>query len=131
MSAAARVVRPGGSIVVAAECRDGIPDHGSFGRLLREAGGVDDLLARIRSPGFLMDDQWEAQILALIVKRADVYVHADGLTPEQIALARLRPCASVDDQVAALLEKYGRDARVCVLPEGPQTVPFCTARRNP
>ena len=131
MSAAARVVRPGGSIVVAAECRDGIPDHGSFGRLLREAGGVDDLLARIRSPGFLMDDQWEAQILALIVKRADVYVHADGLTPEQIALARLRPCASVDDQVAALLEKYGRDARVCVLPEGPQTVPSCTARRSP
>jgi lactate racemase len=131
MSAAARVVRPGGSIIVAAECRDGLPDHGSFGRLLRESGNVDDLLARIRSPGFLMDDQWEAQILALIVKRADVYVHADGLTPGEIALARLRPCASVDDQLAALLKHYGRDARVCVLPEGPQTVPYCTPRRNP
>jgi nickel-dependent lactate racemase len=130
MSAAARVTRPGGSIIVAAECRDGIPEHGSFGRLLRDAGDVDDLLARIRSPGFLMDDQWEAQILALIVKRADVYVHADGLTPEQIALARLRPCASVDGQLAALLEKYGRNARVCVLPEGPQTVPSCAARMD-
>jgi nickel-dependent lactate racemase len=131
MSAAARITRPGGSIIVAAECRDGLPDHGSFGQLLREAKDVEDLLARVRAPGFRMDDQWEAQILALIVEKADVYVHADGLTPEQITLAKLRPCASVDDQVAALLEKYGRNARICVLPEGPQTVPYCTARRNP
>jgi nickel-dependent lactate racemase len=128
MSAAARVTRPGGSIVVAAECRDGLPDHGSFGRLLREAAGVDGLLSRIRTPGFAMDDQWEAQILALIVQRADVYVRADGLTPQQIAQARLRPCTSVDAQVDRLLEKYGRNARVCVLPEGPQTVPYCTGR---
>lgn len=130
MSAAARVTRPGGSIVVAAECRDGLPDHGSFGRLLREAGSVDDLLARIRSPGFVMDDQWEAQILALIVKRADVYVHADGLAPEQIAMARCRPCASVDDTVRMLLEKYGTHARMCVLPEGPQTVPYLATPRD-
>jgi lactate racemase len=130
MSAAARISRPGGSIIVAAECRDGIPDHGSFGGLLREAKGVDDLLARIRAPGFRMDDQWEAQILALIVKKADVYVHADGLTPRQISGAWLLPCASIDDQVGALLEKYGRDARVCVLPEGPQTVPYCAPRSD-
>jgi nickel-dependent lactate racemase len=128
MSAAARVTRPGGSIIVAAECWDGIPDHGSFGRLLREARDVDDLLARIRAPGFSMDDQWQAQILALIVKKADVYVHAGGLTPEQITQAKLRPCPSIDDQVAVLLRKYGANARVCVLPEGPQTVPYCAPR---
>lgn len=125
MSAAARIVRPGGSIVVAAECWDGIPEHGSFGRLLREAKDVDELLARIRAPGFAMDDQWQAQIMALIVKKADVYVHADGLTREQIETAKLKPCPSIDGQVAQLLRKYGPDARICVLPEGPQTVPYC------
>jgi hypothetical protein len=31
MSAAAKVVKPGGAIIIAAECWDGIPDHGSFG----------------------------------------------------------------------------------------------------
>ena len=35
MSAAAEVVRPGGTIICAAECRDGLPDHGSYGALLR------------------------------------------------------------------------------------------------
>ena len=36
MSAAAEIVRPGGTIICAAECRDGLPDHGSYGRLLQE-----------------------------------------------------------------------------------------------
>ena len=34
MSAAATVVKPGGMIVCAAECRDGFPDHGSYREVL-------------------------------------------------------------------------------------------------
>lgn len=124
MSAAARITRPGGSIIIAAECWDGIPVHGSFGTLLRETRDADDLLARIRAPGFMMDDQWQAQILALIVKKADVFVRADGLTAAQITQAKLRPCASIDEQLLLLVKKYGRTAKICVLPEGPQTVPY-------
>ncbi len=124
MSAAARITRPGGSIIVAAECWDGIPDHGSFGKLLREAGDADELLARIRADGFMMDDQWQAQILALVVKKAHVFVHADGLTPQQITGAKLTPCGSIEEQLGRLLRTYGDAARVCVLPDGPQTVPF-------
>ncbi len=124
MSAAAKVVKPGGSIVVAAECWDGIPDHGSFGKLLREARDADDLLAMIRKEGFMMDDQWQAQILALIAKKADIYVHASGLSAEKIREAKLRPCASIDDLVAELVAKYGKGTKICVLPEGPQTIPY-------
>ena len=124
MSAAARITRPGGSIIVAAECWDGIPDNGSFGKLLREAGDADELLARIRADGFMMDDQWQAQILALVVKKAHVFVHADGLTPQQITGAKLTPCGSIEEQLGRLLRTYGDAARVCVLPDGPQTVPF-------
>jgi hypothetical protein len=36
----------------------------------------------------------------------------------------LLPCASIEDTVAALLENYGLEARICVLPEGPQTIPY-------
>ena len=35
MSAASQVVKPGGAIIIAAECWDGIPDHGLYGQLLR------------------------------------------------------------------------------------------------
>ena len=52
MSAAAAIVKPGGTIICAAECRDGIPDHGPYGSILREravAGGAarDDRGARL------------------------------------------------------------------------------------
>jgi nickel-dependent lactate racemase len=124
MSAAARITRQGGAILIAAECWDGIPDHGSFGRLLRETRDADELLARIRADGFMMDDQWQAQILALLVKKAQVFVHAGGLTPAQITQAKLRPCVSIEEQLRLLLQSRGPGARVCVLPEGPQTVPY-------
>ncbi|UCD27505.1 MAG: nickel-dependent lactate racemase, partial [Planctomycetota bacterium] len=37
MSAAVQIVRPGGSIIIVSQCWDGVPEHGQFGRLLREA----------------------------------------------------------------------------------------------
>jgi nickel-dependent lactate racemase len=126
MSAAARVVRQGGSIIVAAECWDGIPEHGEYANLLREAESPQALLARITSPGFSCHDQWEAQLQALIQLRADVYVYSDGLSDEQIREALLTPCRRIEDTLAELLDRYGPDATICVLPEGPQTVPYVT-----
>ncbi len=123
MSAAARVVRQGGSIVVAAECWDGIPEHGEYANLLREADSPQALLDRVQAPGFACQDQWEAQIQALIQQRADVYLYSDGLSHEQIRQALLIPCRSIEETLAELLARYGPQASVCVLPEGPQTVP--------
>ena len=51
MSAAAQIVKEGGAIVLAADCWDGIPDHGQYKRLLFEAQGPAELLESIRSAG--------------------------------------------------------------------------------
>ena len=124
MSAGAQVVRPGGSIIIAAECWDGIPEHGLYGRLLREAKSPQELLDRICSPGFLEQDQWEAQVQAQIQLKADVYVYSDHLSDEQIHSALLKPSRSIEATVFELLKKYGPQASICVLPEGPQTIPY-------
>jgi nickel-dependent lactate racemase len=124
MSAAAQVVRPGGAIIVASDCWDGIPEHGLYGRLLREATSPQQLLETIHAPGFLKQDQWQAQIQAQIQLVADVYVRSDNLADEQIEAALLQPSHRIEDTVEALLDRYGRDARICVLPEGPQTIPY-------
>ena len=124
MSAAAQVVKPGGSIIVAAECWDGIPEHGPYGKLLRDAESLDQLLATIRQPDFLVGDMWQAHIQALICQKADVYVYSDGLSDEQIQQAMLTPCHSIEETVNELLDRYGQHARICVLPEGPQTIPY-------
>jgi nickel-dependent lactate racemase len=124
MSAAAQVVAQGGAILAVAECWDGIPDHGSYGQLLREASSPQELLDRILQPGFLKQDQWQAQIQAQIQLKADVYVYSENLSAEQIRSALLKPSISPEETLAELAQKYGPGARICVLPEGPQTVPY-------
>jgi len=124
MSAAAQVVRPGGSIIIATECWDGVPEHGLYGSLLREARDPADLLQRVLAFDEPRQDQWQAQIQALIQQKADVYVYSDGLTPDQIRQALLKPCRDIAATVEALRASYGHAARIGVLPEGPQTVPY-------
>ncbi|HEY72988.1 MAG TPA: nickel-dependent lactate racemase [Thermoflexia bacterium] len=129
MSAAAQVVREGGSIIVAAECWDGIPDHGEYKNILRMASSPQALLKVLRQPGFLMVDQWEAQLQAQIQCRADIYVRNSYLSDKEIRAALLHPCRQIEETLAELLARYGPDARICVLPEGPQTIPYIEGRQ--
>ena len=124
MRAADQIVRKGGAIIIAARCSDGIPEHGLYGKILRESNSPRELLTKICAPGFLEQDQWQAQIQALIQLKADVYVRSDGLTDDQIRGALLIPCRRIEDTVAELVAKFGRGASICVMPEGPQTVPY-------
>lgn len=127
ISAAARIVRPGGTIICASECSDGIPDHGEYGRLLASTSGPGEILKMVHEPGFLRQDQWQAQIQAQIQQQAEVYVFSDRLTSEQIRNAHLLPVGDLDRLIGDKIEQYGNDARICVLPEGPQTIPYLEA----
>ena len=123
MAAAARVVREGGTIVAAAECRDGIPDHGAYMEILQSRGSPRDLLEMITSEGYSRPDQWQVQIQAQIQLTARVLVKADGLSSEQIRAAHFEPVEDVEEAVARLLGKT-TGGRLCVLPQGPQTIPY-------
>ena len=124
MSAAAQIVRQGGAIIIAASCWDGIPEHGLYGELLRQCDSPQAILQMVFQPGFLKQDQWQAQVQAQIQLKADVYVRTDHLTDQQIYAALLRPCHRVENTVRDLAACMGRDACICVLPEGPQTIPY-------
>jgi len=124
MSAAARVVKPGGSIVVAAECWDGVPDHGEYGQLLQMASNPEELLELLRSFRPVRQDQWQVQIQAQVQRKAEVYVKSSYLDAETVRGAMLKPCFSVEETVSCLGERYGAGATICVLPEGPMTIPY-------
>ncbi len=124
MAAAVQVVKPGGSIIAAAECWDGVPNHGHYKELLHRASSPQELLDIVSAPGFLLQDQWEAQIQAQIQLEGDVYVKNSYLSDEELRAALFLPCHSIEETLAKLLAKYGAGATICVLPEGPQTVPY-------
>jgi nickel-dependent lactate racemase len=123
MSAAAQIVRPGGDIIVAAQCWDGIPDHGEYKKMLWEAGSVGELWETVTAPGFRRHDQWEALVQARIQRKATVHVYADGLSDEELERALVIPCESVEATVERLLREKP-EATIAVLPDGPQTVPY-------
>lgn len=124
MSAAAQIVRDGGTIVCAAECSDGIPEHGQYKKLLAMRNSPEELLEMIASPRHDVHDQWQVQLQAQILLRARVCLKSRCLTPDQVTQAHLTPIDSIEDAVADVLRDAGRGARVGVLPEGPQTIPY-------
>ncbi len=124
MSAASQVVRQGGAIIMAAACEDGLPDHGLYAELLRRGGSPQGVLEMISQPGFVAQDQWQVQIQAQIQSRAEVFVFSDGLTAAQIAGALFTPCRDIALEIQRLSDRYAPQARICVLPEGPQTIPY-------
>ena len=124
MSAAATIVKPGGTIICAAECRDGLPNHGSYGAVLASQPDPEALLAMINTPGYATPDQWQVQIQAQIQTRATVLVKTAGLTAAEVRAAHFHPIEDVGEAVRAALRRAGPGATLCVLPQGPQTIPY-------
>jgi nickel-dependent lactate racemase len=127
MSAAAQVVRPGGTIVCAAECRDGFPAHGPYRAELTAAASPAALLETIGARTRTVADQWQIQIQAGIQSRSRVIVHTSYLSDAELAEAHLEQTPDVEATVRRLLDDAGPGSRVCVLPYGPLTVPYVAA----
>lgn len=124
MSAAAKITKPGGTIICAAECRDGIPNHGAYGEILASRASPRELLKMIESPGYSRPDQWQVQIQAQIQLQAQVLLKSDCLSDEQIRAAHFEPAHDVSAAVEEALRAAGPGASLCVLPQGPQTIPY-------
>lgn len=123
MSAAHKIVKEGGSIIIASECSDGLPDHGNYSKIFEMAKSPQELLDMINNPEFKVFDQWQVQKQAVIQVWADVYVYSK-LTDEQVKNAMLKPTHDIEATIEELKKKYGEDMTIAVLPLGPLTIPY-------
>jgi nickel-dependent lactate racemase len=123
MSAGARILQEGGTLILACECREGVPANSHLDHLLRSASSPEEILTMLSTPGFVRPEQWQAQIQALIQRRAKVLVYS-SLPDEVVRAAHLTPCHDIARAVREALQKAGPDARVAVLPQGPLTIPY-------
>lgn len=120
MSAAAKVVKPGGLIVCAAECRDGFPGHGPYRELLQRHASPREFLQAIEQSDHVMPDQWQVQVQYAIQDHARLVMHTGHLTDDELRAVHLEQTRDIAATVAA----EGDGATVCVLPEGPQTIAY-------
>ncbi|MBV8418364.1 MAG: nickel-dependent lactate racemase [Verrucomicrobia bacterium] len=121
ISAASRIVKEGGTIIVAAECSDGVPNHSHYERLLDHSSSFEEVFKFILDPGREEPEQWQVIVQMVIQRRAEVMVHS-RLPDEKVLGAKMLPC---HDIAAAVRERMlGPETRVAVLPQGPLTIPY-------
>ena len=125
MSVAAEAVRDGGSVILVAECREGL-GLSEYTELLTSEGSPRALLERINSPGFARYDQWGVQLQAMVQARADVWLYS-SMSREQTESAHLGYCEDVAATIGALrtahVAEHKREPSIAVLPHGHLTVP--------
>jgi nickel-dependent lactate racemase len=124
MSAAVQIVKEGGVILCASECRDGLPEHGAYAELLGRRHSPDEILEMVHAEGFAEPDQWQVQVQSQIQRRARVKVKTSYLTDEALRAAHFEPMEDVSEETERALEEAGPGASLCVLPRGPQTIPY-------
>ena len=123
MSAASQIVKEGGLIISASRCNDGFPSHGNFKSFLFEHESAQAMLDKIYTPGFELMDQWQVQLLAIILLKARVGLYSE-LSDSDVRKAHLHPVHDIRAEIDSEIERLGRKARIAVLPEGPLTIPY-------
>ncbi len=121
MVAAADIVKPGGTVILAASLSQGIGSE-PFQRLFEENSSIDQFMDRILGSDYFVMDQWQLEELAKILRKARVVVVTEGLPRETLQRLFVESAPSVEDAVAECLARYGSNATIAVVPKGPYVI---------
>jgi nickel-dependent lactate racemase len=117
VTAAAHIVRPGGIILLLAECSEGAGAR-EFSAMLKAWPDPAAFLDHIAGREVTVD-QWQLEKLALVVRDRDVWFHTPGLPAEYHPSVWGRVFANAGEAVAALAASLPPGAKIAVIPEGP------------
>jgi len=119
ITAAQHIVKPGGRILLLAECAEGIGSP-EFARQVETLAGFQDFLDEIRETSVEVD-QWQLEKLALVGLNHELYFYTPGVSKAQLGCLGAQLFSHPDLAVAALLHGLPPDARVVLVPDGPYT----------
>ena len=122
MMAAVPIVKQGGTIIVAASMSEGIGSP-EFASLFQRHRSIEDFMEAIMSPDYFVMDQWQLEMLAKVLRKAEVRVVTNGLSAETINSLYVKSAESVEAAVQQALSKHGDDASIAVIPRGPYVIP--------
>ncbi|MDQ6704563.1 MAG: hypothetical protein M3Z85_01230, partial [Acidobacteriota bacterium] len=117
VTAASHIVKPGGRILVLAECPEGAGAH-EFSQMLAGHPSDTGFLKKIESAPVVVD-QWQLEKLALITSKFEVLFYVPGLPPEFHGALWGKSYETPAEAVNAILRGLQKNARVAVIPEGP------------
>ncbi len=118
---ACEVARPGGSVILAAECREGAGDA-LYEAWMAAARTPHDVIARFEEEGFRMGAH-KAFLFARSLVKARTYLVSGGVAPEQARTLHLIPALTIEDALTAALEGVAGRPRIGIMPRASSTIP--------
>ncbi len=118
------ILEPGGTLIVASECSEGM-GSAEYGRAQDRlvALGPERFLAEISRKRFADVDEWQTQMQVKAMRTATIRLFSPALSPADRARTGVEAIDSIEEAVASSVRAPG-DAAVAVIPEGPYVVPI-------
>jgi nickel-dependent lactate racemase len=121
MVAGQEIVKPGGTIILAAGLSEGIGSE-EFRGIFEDDPSLDAFMDRLLAGDCFRMDQWQVEELARVRRKARVVVVSDGLPAETLRRLFVDWAPTVEAGVAEALACYGPQATIAVIPEGPYVI---------
>lgn len=126
MAVGEMAVKKGGTIISVNECSDGIGvGQDQFKELLYCGLEPKEIYEKIYTRKILVPDQWEIQVLTRVMMKAEIYI-ISKLNPNELGNIGLRYAKTVEDAIKKSLKEHGSEAKILILPNGPQILPRLT-----
>lgn len=118
--------KPGGSIILCAEMRDGA---GRPGAVLESADSPESVIARFQETGYTPQALSKAYMLARALHGFRIHVAGSMIPEDKLSAMFFSPHKTVDAAVQAALREQGEHASVLVVPYASDVLPIISSRR--
>ncbi len=116
LDSAALAVKEGGTILLTAECREGLGEE-TFAEWIETASCPQDIIERFYKSFELGGHK--AFAICRILQDANIYLYS-SLADTLVENLYMQDVSDLQEAIADLLNKYGRDATIWIMPEAPK-----------
>ena len=120
LTAAMPVVRPGGLLIIAAECAEGLGSP-EFTQMATSFSSAEEFVRHIASTPVEID-QWQLEECAKAARHAEVILVSPTIARQHGDQLFIRTAERVEEALAEGFRRLGSDASVAVIPTGPYTL---------
>jgi len=120
------IVKKGGTIVLVAECREGI-GHMAFYDLVKKFRNPRDLLGYLSS-GKISLDQYAAQLWAEVLNLAHVIVVTQKISKKELSEMGVEHASTIEQALKLAELRIGPNMKILAIPDAPYIIPFLEKR---